>query len=97
MNYYQIIKEGKAAARVGWKNQFIFVAEILDMGVNEAVYPLLCESVSMPYKHGLTIALKTADNKINFGWNPSMEDIMAEDWLYVNAAASVKHKAEIPT
>jgi hypothetical protein len=98
MTYLQILKEGRMAARIGWENKFIFYVDVLDFGASDDVMSKIGETIDIKAKNNWwAVAMKTADNRIMFGWQPTMEDIMAEDWLYVNAATPVQHKAEIPT
>jgi hypothetical protein len=99
MHYHQILKEGRMAARIGWKDKFIFYVDILNFGAPDAVMAKVSETIDLQAKNNWwAIAMKTADNRIMFGWTPTMEDATAEDWVYIqpNPPQEIRPKAEIP-
>ncbi len=98
MTYLQILKEGRMAARIGWKNKFIFYVDVLDFGAPDDVMAKVRETIDFKVKNNWwAVAMKTADDRIMFGWTPTMEDTIAEDWVYIQPNPPAKHKAEIPT
>ena len=84
MNFGQAIealKEGKKAARLGWKGKgmYLFLIGVKDSGDywtytngKNDNYPLL------PF-----IAMKTTDDKV-VPWLASQTDILGEDWTIIN-------------
>lgn len=79
MNFGKAIEElknGKKVAREGWNGKgmwlIIVTPTLLATPAIEAEYP------AQP-----VICIKTADNKLQPGWNASQADMLAEDWNVV--------------
>jgi hypothetical protein len=84
----EALKNGKMVARKGWngKAMFLFLSDILDFGCDiETINKLESIGVlpTVSGLHGQTIVMKTADNKLVFGWLASQTDMLAEDWEIV--------------
>lgn len=83
----ELVKKGKMVQREGWngKGMFIFQADILDYGARDKVMqvlkPVNDSIVETSRFMGTTIVLKSADNKLVFGWLASQTDMMANDWI----------------
>lgn len=86
-----LIKQGKMVQREGWngKEMFLFQATILDFGVHnkigdgikQMVGDIKKNSRTIPHSIGSTIVMKSADNKLVFGWLASQTDLTANDWV----------------
>ncbi len=77
-------------AREGWngKGMFLFQADILDYGaeqkVMEALKPINDVIKETSRFNGQTIVMKSADNKLVFGWLASQTDMVANDWIILD-------------
>lgn len=79
----EALKQGKKVARTGWNGKGMWL-KIVNMQMMNASpdYPEVNWTdffINLP-----TIAMKTADDKIVFGWLASQTDILAEDWMIVH-------------
>lgn len=77
------LKEGKKVARSGWngKNMFAFYVDGSTFEVNRApLNSIYEEGTVVTYRPH--IDLKAVDGTVGV-WNPSMMDILAEDWTTV--------------
>jgi hypothetical protein len=77
------LKQGRKYARVGWngKNMFIFMVAGSQFKVNrEPLLSILGENTEISYSPHIDICF--APDKIAV-WNPSQQDLFAEDWLQV--------------
>jgi hypothetical protein len=77
------IKEGHRLARAGWngKGMFVFLVAGSHFKVNrEPLLSILGEGTEVTYRPHIDIC--TADGSISV-WQPSMGDVMAEDWEVV--------------
>lgn len=78
MNFGKAIEElknGKKVAREGWNGKGMWLILI------DATLGIIDESIGYPIQP--CIAMKTADNKLQPGWNASQTDMLAEDWIVV--------------
>ncbi|WP_299085182.1 DUF2829 domain-containing protein [uncultured Ruegeria sp.] len=83
----QAIKEGKRLARKGWngKDMFVFLVSGSHFKVNrEPLLSILGEGTGVDYRPH--IDLKQPDGSIGV-WQPSMGDVMADDWYIVEGGA----------
>ena len=87
MNWEQTIIElasNNILARKVWTNQYIFMVDILNWGVSEAIMnKLRNEAELQPRLEVVSAAIKTSDNQVILGWKPSEEDRKADDWYIV--------------
>ena len=83
MNFSQaleLIKQGKRLTREGWngRNMFVFLVPGSEFKVNrEPLLSILGEGHSVKYRPHIDLC--AADGTIGV-WQPSMSDVMAEDW-----------------
>lgn len=88
MDFKQSIVELAAnniLARKVWYNQYIFMVDILNWGVSEAIMnKLRNEAELQPRLEVVSAAIKTSDNQVILGWKPSDEDREADDWYIVS-------------
>lgn len=83
------LKEGRKVSRQRWngKGMFLFIADILDFGTPDQIMkdikPIVDAINETSIASGITIVMKTADDKLVFGWLASQTDIMATDWCIV--------------
>jgi len=78
-----MIKDGRSVARNGWngKGMFVFLVAGSNFMVNsEPLLSILGEGTPVTYRPH--IDLRTTDGSISV-WQPSMGDIMADDWVIV--------------
>lgn len=86
----EALKDGKMVSRIGWngKGMFLFQADILDYGAQEKVMEVLKpinDSIKETSRFsGNTIVMKSADDKLVFGWLASQTDLIASDWCILN-------------
>ena len=78
----EALKQGKKVARTGWngKGMWLKLVNMQQMAASPD-YPEVAwtdELINLP-----TIAMKTADDKLLFGWLASQTDMLAEDWQIV--------------
>lgn len=78
----EALKQGKKVARTGWngKGMWLKLVNMQQMSASPD-YPEINWTdlfVNLP-----TIAMKTADDKLLFGWLASQTDMLAEDWQIV--------------
>jgi len=76
----EALKLGKKVDRSGWngKGMFLFIVR-----PNEIEYKEKLPDELKACEHLLSIAMKTADNKILVGWIASQSDMLSEDWEIV--------------
>lgn len=72
------LKRGMKVARKGWngKRMYLFVADGIDLTKCLSKGEFECAS---------SICLKTEQNTVCVGWLASQADMLAEDWVFVNA------------
>ncbi len=78
-----LIKRGQRMARAGWNGagMFVFLVAGSSFEVNrEPLLSILGEGTEVKYR--AHIDLKAADGSIGV-WQPSMGDVLAEDWITV--------------
>ena len=83
------IKTGKRCARSGWngKNMFVFLVNGSNFVVNrEPLLSILGEGTEVTYRPHIDIC--QPDGAIGV-WQPSMGDVMANDWYVVPAGAEL--------
>ena len=78
----EALKQGHKVARAGWNGREMWL-KVVNMQQMDASpdYPEVAWTdyfVNLP-----TIAMKTADDKLLFGWLASQTDMLAEDWQIV--------------
>lgn len=81
------IKEGERLAREGWNGtgMFVFLVDGSTFQVNrEPLMSILGEGTTVKYRPHIDLC--AADGTIGV-WQPSMGDVMAEDWYIVEEAA----------
>ena len=95
------LKRGHFMARKGWngKGMFIYMTERRVVNAMDESDPVRKEVAGYFYNKGITktvingnINLKTANDCITVGWVPSQEDLLAEDWCFVDD--TLKHKED---
>jgi len=78
----EALKQGKKVARSGWngKGMWLKMVNMQTMRADEDFPEVLWtdEYINLP-----TIVMKTADDKLLFGWLASQTDMLAEDWMIV--------------
>jgi len=77
------LKEGRRMARRGWngKGMFVFLVNGSEFEVNrEPLLSILGEGTPVKYRPHIDIC--TPDGSIGV-WQPSMGDVMADDWMIV--------------
>ena len=78
-----LLKEGEKVARIGWngKGMFLFLVPGSTFKVNRppllGIYPEGTEINYLPH-----IDLKGVDGSVST-WNPTSNDVLAEDWVIV--------------
>lgn len=81
----EFLKEGKKVARNGWngKGMFLYLVRgtLVDKEFlrNEASLMPISDNTGVVHFNS-HIDMKTADNKVTVGWNPSQVDMLSEDW-----------------
>lgn len=81
----EALKAGKRVARKGWNGKGMFIYLVKETLVdkeflrNEASLMPICDNTGVAHFNA-HIDMKTADNKVTVGWNPSQVDMFAEDW-----------------
>ena len=77
----EALKFGNKVARSGWngKGMFLFLVKPVEIEYKKAL-PTKYDSI----EHLESIAMKTADDKIQMGWIPSQLDMFAKDWCIIS-------------
>lgn len=80
----ELIKKGSKLNRSGWngKDQFVFLVHGSEFEVNRAPLNIVFQ-MGTKVKYRPHIDIKTVDGSVGV-WQPSMGDVMAEDWELVN-------------
>jgi Protein of unknown function (DUF2829) len=78
----EALKAGKRVCRSGWngKNMFIYLRDYGEFEGIQAVVPSIEDSLPLlPH-----ICMKTADNKVLYGWLASQTDMLSDDWCILD-------------
>ena len=83
------LKNGFKVAREGWNGKGMWLwlkqeAMVKSEWCHDQALKAIADKNGGEIYAGECICLKTAQNTIQSGWNPSQPDVLAEDWVLVN-------------
>lgn len=89
------LKKGRKVTRKGWngKGMYLWLKAPVTIKEEWCQDPILLGIARQNggSVEGLgTICMKTADNKVLTGWNPSQTDVLSEDWGILNFGPGIK-------
>lgn len=73
----EALKDGKKVTRKGWNGKGMYLFLCFPASIEPKA-----DNVEI-YSARQSIAIRTVDSSIVVGWNPSQEDMLAEDWVIV--------------
>jgi hypothetical protein len=97
MNFGQALKIGHRVARTGWNGKSMWLAltpgSVVDTSntpIRGALAVYVAQPAPVPVKVtiGAHIDMKAADGSLVIGWLASQTDMLAEDWIDLDAEAA---------